>query len=394
MRLIKIAALLLTMSFVSTAQEATTGIHFEHSTWKEILAKAKAENKLVMLDAYTSWCGPCKWMAKNIFTDAEVGKFYNASFVNAKIDMEKGEGVDIAKTYNVRAYPTLLYVNGDGQVMHRVCGAGDAASFIADGKVALDNKANYAFLKKNFEADPKANAKAYFEAAEKACDNVSAELNTYLKTLSAEEAVNADNFGMVYSMLDDYSNPAFPFFYSNYSNYGKKYGSDTIDFKLRSIYEDAMAAANYHHDDKKLAEIKSSYAIVKNPKVKEYLNDAALFYAIDKEKKPNEYYAAQANFIDKHVTSNPDKLNSYAWNYYENVNDKKLLERAAVWAEKALALEADSYAINDTYAALLYKIGKKAEAKKAAEKAIEIGKKSGQDYKETEELLKKIAAMK
>ena len=48
----------------------------------------------------------------------------------------------------------------------------------------------------------------------------------------------------------------------------------------------------------------------------------------------------------------------------------------------------------DTYAALLYKIGKKKEAKEAAEKAIEQGKKENADYKETEDLLKKINEMK
>lgn len=65
------------------------GISFEHSSWEDILKKAKEENKLIFIDAYTTWCGPCKMMARNVFTDAEVGTFFNQNFINVKLDMEK-----------------------------------------------------------------------------------------------------------------------------------------------------------------------------------------------------------------------------------------------------------------------------------------------------------------
>lgn len=96
-----VPAILLFSAFFAFAQNRE--IHFEHTAWKEILAKAKKENKLIMVDAFTTWCGPCKWMAKNTFTNDTVADFYNSKFVNAKIDMEKGEGLDIAKQYEVQA---------------------------------------------------------------------------------------------------------------------------------------------------------------------------------------------------------------------------------------------------------------------------------------------------
>ena len=69
------------------------GIEFAHgSTWKEILAKAEKEDKLIFVDAYAEWCGPCKKMAKDVFTQKEVGGYFNANFVNVKMDMEAGEG--------------------------------------------------------------------------------------------------------------------------------------------------------------------------------------------------------------------------------------------------------------------------------------------------------------
>src|SRR5476649_1062437 len=79
-------------------------IQFDHSTWAELLAKAKQQNKMIFVDAYTTWCGPCKWMAKNVFTNDTVAEFYDKTFICAKIDMEKGEGPELAKKYEVRAY--------------------------------------------------------------------------------------------------------------------------------------------------------------------------------------------------------------------------------------------------------------------------------------------------
>jgi tetratricopeptide (TPR) repeat protein len=83
----------------------------------------------------------------------------------------------------------------------------------------------------------------------------------------------------------------------------------------------------------------------------------------------------------------------FAWNFYEKINDKKMLEKALEWSRKTVELE-NKYAYLDTYAALLYKMGNKKEAQKYAELAIKKAKEEKEDASETEELLKKIKAMK
>ena len=98
----------LSLSIIAVSQNKD--INFEHGTFAEIKAKAKKENKLIFVDAYTTWCGPCKQMAKTVFTNDAVADFYNFSFINAKIDMEKGEGIEIAKQYEVKCYPNLLFM--------------------------------------------------------------------------------------------------------------------------------------------------------------------------------------------------------------------------------------------------------------------------------------------
>jgi thiol-disulfide isomerase/thioredoxin len=112
------------MAFFALAgtRVAAQGIEFFHGTWAEAMAKSRAEGKPIFVDAYTSWCGPCRWMSANIFTDAAVGQYFNANFINVKLDMEKGEGVEFARTHKVMAYPTL-FTDGLGNEKLRQVGA-------------------------------------------------------------------------------------------------------------------------------------------------------------------------------------------------------------------------------------------------------------------------------
>lgn len=111
-----------------------TGIDFFEGTWKEALTKAKAENKQVFLDAYTSWCGPCKKMAALVFPLATVGKIFNDKFICIKMNMEQGEGRNLGKVYQINTYPTLLFVNPKGDVLKRTAQALDEEKFIELGK--------------------------------------------------------------------------------------------------------------------------------------------------------------------------------------------------------------------------------------------------------------------
>jgi thioredoxin-related protein len=114
------------------------GIVFEQTGFAEVLAKAKKENKMIFMDCYTSWCGPCKLLAKKVFPQKEVGDYFNEHFVSIKVDMEKGEGIELAKKYEILSYPTLLFMNADGKVLHKGVGALSAEALIADGKIAID----------------------------------------------------------------------------------------------------------------------------------------------------------------------------------------------------------------------------------------------------------------
>lgn len=110
------------------------GIKFFEGTWEEALKAAKKQNKLIFLDVYATWCGPCKRLAAQTFPDPEVGKYFNERFINVKIDGEKGEGPTLRQRYNVRGYPTLLFINHKGEVVKSTAGFRDPERFLELGK--------------------------------------------------------------------------------------------------------------------------------------------------------------------------------------------------------------------------------------------------------------------
>ncbi len=114
--------------------ENKKGIAFHQGSWNEALQLAKKENKIIFLDISASWCAPCKMLKANTFPNKEVGKFYNANFINVTVDGEKGEGVELAQKYKIRGYPSLLFINSDGTVVVQTAGYRNPKQFIDIGK--------------------------------------------------------------------------------------------------------------------------------------------------------------------------------------------------------------------------------------------------------------------
>ncbi|WP_233556911.1 thioredoxin family protein [Odoribacter sp. AF15-53] len=116
--------------------------HFQDLTFEKAIEKAKAENKYVFIDCYTVWCGPCKMMAEKILPLEDVGKYMNERFVCIKLDMEKGEGREIARKYHVTAYPTFLILKTDQSLVHRVVGGtASGEEFIKKIEAGFDENA-------------------------------------------------------------------------------------------------------------------------------------------------------------------------------------------------------------------------------------------------------------
>lgn len=111
----------------------------ESVTFNMALSKAKKANKLIFIDCYTVWCGPCKKLSEEVFTVSSVKKYFDKNFINMKIDMEKGEGIELAKRFKIKGYPTLLLINGEGEIVLSEVGSMDAEKFLEKFKTANEN---------------------------------------------------------------------------------------------------------------------------------------------------------------------------------------------------------------------------------------------------------------
>ena len=106
-------------------------IDFEQTKeWKKVLKKAKKEKKLIFVDCYTSWCGPCKMMAKNVFTRQEVGDYYNNKFVCLKLDAEKESSHAFFKHYQANGYPSFFWLDARGNLLDTRTGSVSPEDFI------------------------------------------------------------------------------------------------------------------------------------------------------------------------------------------------------------------------------------------------------------------------
>lgn len=110
--------------------EHSNGIEFEKSTLADAMKKAKAQGKLLFVDCYTTWCGPCRQMSNQIFVQESVGAVFNKRFINIKVDMEQEEGRELGKKQGINAYPTLLFMDGDGNIVKKVVGGRSADTLL------------------------------------------------------------------------------------------------------------------------------------------------------------------------------------------------------------------------------------------------------------------------
>lgn len=153
-----ILSMLMAVTLVAAKAECTVsevanpGINFSHQSWKEVVEKAKAENKLIFIDFYTQWCGPCLNMAQNVFTLPAIGAYYNSHFVCAKIDAENGEGVTLAKKYGIFSYPTYIFVDPTTEeAVHRSSSRQSPEQFLLTGENALNPQKRSFYLDEQYK---------------------------------------------------------------------------------------------------------------------------------------------------------------------------------------------------------------------------------------------------
>ena len=120
--------------------ENREGVQFQDLIYEEALKKAGKEGKMVFMDCYTVWCGPCKMMNERVFTQKVVGDYFKKHFIPLKVDMEKGEGIALRKKFDVNAFPTMFILDAEGNIVGKLQGARDTDIFLKELKEILGDE--------------------------------------------------------------------------------------------------------------------------------------------------------------------------------------------------------------------------------------------------------------
>lgn len=219
------------------------GTKFRELTFKEALAAAKKEGKLVFVDCYTSWCGPCRDMAEKVFPQKEAGDYFNPRFVCVKYDMEKGEGEELAKRFEVRAYPTFLIVRPDGTAQHKIVGGSDLKAFIAQVEEGLDEKKNLLFLNEAYERGGMDTHQlmAYYSALTKAEEERADQVRSELwKKLTEQEKTTAEYWSLIANETSQPGTPEFDFMLGHLAELRQNVGRERVDEFVTNYYLDVL----------------------------------------------------------------------------------------------------------------------------------------------------------
>ncbi len=401
-------ALLIQLSVVAS----DTTLVLRQTSYSQVFELAKKEKKAVLLYFHFDGCGACVKMEKTAFVDRKVADFYNSNFVCLEVNTRKGEGIETNKIYNVQLHPTYLFLDENGKELHKIVGVFSPDEFVLQAQNALNLTKSLTYFKQQYK-EGKRDANFLFDYCYRLRDAYELDslvINEYLNTQSIDDLGKEKNIKFIYEfavhafkITTPFNSIAFNYMLNNRDKFYQYFDKDQVDTRIVWI----VNASTYEAIEKQNEILFSKSIEVLKP------FDTGLTYTFKEMdgrttgmitskhlvlSSQMEYYN-KANNLDKYndvlrqylekIWNDYDALNTFAWNYYERFEDKSKLEKAVECVERSIVLNSN-YANNDTYACLLYKLGKYDKALKQAERAIELAKQKNIDYKETSDLIIKI----
>lgn len=328
------------------------GIKFVESSYNEALKQAEQENKLLFMDCYTSWCGPCRLLANRVFPNDSIGQFFNKHFISLKVDMEKGEGPALARQYGVKAYPTLLFIDPSTQeIVSQVVGFRTVKALLEDAQKAANPNRNLQGLAAQFNENPAnpAIASAYLESlwAASLTQERDETLKKYLSRLTPEEICTTDNWKILSAHTENPYSYAFDCLHKNSEGFRNVVGKEAVNAKLDHLYRYASMKFIYR---KRVPEnefpqnnFNKLIELLKQEEGAEFAYYLTQLEMIDNVQKGD--YRGMLDVLDradKKQILTPQTRFYFIWlnlTYLKECKDKKALKRGLKWAEK---LEVDS----------------------------------------------------
>jgi len=369
------------------------GIDFHKGTWAEALEKASLEDKIIFVDAYTSWCGPCKRMDANVFPKKEVGDFYNPAFINVKLNMEKGDGRSFAKKYRVSSYPSFLFIDGTGKVVMRTKGGRPANKFIQLGKAALGKGSNSSVFKAKYDKGDRTPEilRKYSIALGKSGKSPGKVANEYL--LTKPDFQKVENLDFLYHGLYDVDSKLFEVFKSKMSAVQERFGAAKVEAKIVKAGHNTVTKAVKFSE---LSLLEGATAAIKETapsKAKLFSANANMKYYSEAEPNFKLYKKSASSFLKKHSHENGSSHVQVVNTVIKSFNTVEAHKAAQKWANAAVSKNG-SYLNLLTLAKCYDLIGKAEKAQENATLAIEQAKKEKVNSAAARQLLNRVKSLK
>jgi len=360
--------------------------NFRDLSFQEAVSEANQEDKLLFVDAYTDWCGWCKVMDRETFSTEEIGNFMNEKFVSIKVNMEEGFGIDLAMKYRISSYPHYLIFDETGQLLAKFGGYLEPQPFKEKVTSVLlpENQLPPLENPMDFELGFPDFYRNSFKKRQERSYPSAEELMAYLN--EHPDVTDIATWGVVYRFVND--GPYVEKIIANKDALIDKYGREDVMAKLsRIVFTEVKAAIKNEDEDAFQASLQSADKLLGEDSEDYKLRYRLYYYQMTSQWK--EYADIGNSLAMDNLEENAASLNQIAWTLYEKCESNDAVQLAHDWM-KDLVESVPEYAYLDTYAAILFKLGKKDEALEAANKAIEIAKETDQDFEGTTELINKI----
>lgn len=216
-------------------------INFTDLTIDQAIELAKKEDKMIFVDLSATWCGPCKVMKRTTFQDANVGEFFNEKFINLFIecDIDKQSAEIMKERYKYNAFPTLLFLDKNGVMFHKIVGSMEVEQFLPNVKGALEGKNLVNYMKRYEQGE---NSTEFIleliNVAENAYDEeLVAKLSSqYLKKLSAQQLTEERNWEMLRNNITDIDNEVVQKFMQNIDDFVSVHGKTEVDSYVNILW--------------------------------------------------------------------------------------------------------------------------------------------------------------
>ncbi|MFW5820780.1 MAG: thioredoxin family protein [Bacteroidota bacterium] len=215
--------------------------------WNAAMEDARTGDKLVFLDIYATWCGPCKYLENNVYTDKALGEYYNENYINLKMDGESPFGAKMAHEYALTAYPTMYFLQPDEQIITMLVGVREANPLNSLGKTISENAERLIYYEENFnQGNLNANElKNYQQLLVKIEQTELANevANRIIPSLTEEDILSPDFKNVVINSSTDMDGKVFSVVSENRDKLSETWSAQEIDQLYSNIFNATLSKA-------------------------------------------------------------------------------------------------------------------------------------------------------